>query len=172
MVDRAQLLSELATQREKLELHVRALTADELDRACTASEDPGGADWTPRDHLAHLLRIEKAFLGMARLTLAGDERPIKISGATFEERLASVHRDNEAHVRKLADLSVDQLLQEHSAARADTLAFIASISDDDLTTPIPGAPWGDGTIAGVLHANSGHERQHLAWVDEGLAARA
>ncbi len=28
----------------------------------------------------------------------------------------------------------------------------------------------DGTIGGVLLTNAHHERQHLAWVDEGLAA--
>ena len=171
MVDRSQLLSELAAQRHIVEERFGAFTADELNRPCTKSEDPEGDDWSARDHLAHLLRIEAAFLGMAKLTLSGDERPIKISGSTWEERIASVHRDNEAHVRTLNDLDVDQLLEKHRTARAATLTFIESIADEDLTTPIPGAPWGDGTIAGVLHANSLHERQHLAWIDEGLAAR-
>lgn len=169
--DRATIVSTLETQRAELERRIRDLEPDVVSTPCTASEDPDGDDWSPKDHLAHLLRIERAFLEMSRLTIAGDPAPIKIGGATREERLAQIHRDNENQVAQLKDADVERLLAELREARRETLAFIDGLSDEQLATPIPGAPWGDGTIGGVLMANAGHERQHLAWVDEGLGRR-
>lgn len=169
MADRATIVTTLAEQRSDLEARYRAFDAELVHTPCTDSEDPDGAPWSPVDHLGHLLRIEKAFLGMAKLTLEGDRSPIKIGGSTWEERIAQVHRDNEAHLASLRPLEVETLLSELARAREATLAFIASITDAELDTPIPGAPWGDGTIGGVLMANAGHERQHLSWVDEALA---
>jgi uncharacterized damage-inducible protein DinB len=168
--DRATIVSTLETQRAELERRIRSLDAELLSTPCTSSEDPDGDDWSAKDHLAHLLRIERAFLGMSRLTIAGDPAPIKIGGSTREERLAQIHSDNENQVAERKDADVERLLAELSETRKETLAFIAELSDEQLATPIPGAPWGDGTIGGVLMANAGHERQHLAWVDEGLAA--
>ncbi len=169
MTDRNTILSVLADQRTELEQTYRSFSEDVVTTPCTDSEDPDGAPWAPIDHLGHLLRIEKAFLGMARLTVGGDEAPIKIGGSTWEEKIAQVHRDNEAHLESLRPLSVETLLSELADARVDTIGFIAELSDEQLTTPIPGAPWGDGTIGGVLMANAGHEQQHMAWVADALA---
>ncbi len=168
MTDHATILSTLAEQRAALEQTFRSLGPELLTTPCTRSEDPGGSDWAPIDHLAHLLRIEHAFLAMAKLTLAGDESPIKIAGSTFEERLAQVHRDNEAHLESLRPLEVESLLSALSDARGKTVDFITGLSEDQLATAIPGAPWGDGTIGGVLMANAGHEHQHLGWVAEAI----
>ena len=164
MTDPTTILSTLADQRSELEQTFRGLGPEVLNTPCTESEDPGGSDWAPIDHLAHLLRIEHAFLAMAKLTLAGDESPIKIAGSTWEERLAQVHRDNEAHLETLRPLEVEALLAALSEARDETIDFINGLSEDQLSTAIPGAPWGDGTIGGVLMANAGHEHQHLGWV--------
>ncbi len=169
--DRSTILSTLQSQRAELERRYRAFDADTVTVPCTPSEDPDGDDWSAKDHLAHLLRIEKAFLAMARLTISGDDAPVKIAGSTMKDKLAQVHRDNEEHVAEHRVADVDALLDELSDARAKTLAFIETLSDDQLGQPIPGAPWGDGSIGGVLMANAGHEKQHLAWVDEGLANR-
>lgn len=168
MTNRNTILSVLADQRIELERTYRAFSAEVVTTPCTESEDPGGAAWAPIDHLGHLLRIEQAFLAMARLTVAGDETPIKIEGSTWEEKIAQVHRDNEAHLQSLRPLDVETLLAELSTARADTIDFIAALSDEQLSTPIPGAPWGDGTIGGVLMANAGHEHQHMTWVAEAI----
>ncbi len=168
MTDHATILTTLAEQRTELEQTFRSLDDELLHRPCTESEDPDGSPWAPIDHLAHLLRIEQAFLGMAKLTLEGDESPIKIGGSTFEERIAQVHRDNEAHLASLRPLDVAALLSALTEARARTVEFVERLSAEELATPIPGAPWGDGTIGGVLMANAGHERQHLQWVDDAL----
>ena len=169
MADRAEIVSTLSEQRTELAARYRAFDAAVVTAPCTESEDPDGAPWAPIDHLAHLLRIEKAFLAMAELTLEGDTSPIKISGTTWEERIAQVHRDNEAHLAAIRPLDVEKLLAELDTAREATLAFIERSSDEQLAAVMPGAPWGDGTVGGVLMANAGHERQHLAWVDTALA---
>lgn len=170
MRDRSQLLDTLADQRDELRRRYTAFADDVLVRPCTDSESSEEARWTPKDHLAHLLRVEKAFLAMAMRTASGETAPIRMGGTTREEVLARVHRDNEEHIATLSDRNVDELLEVLDAARSETLAFIETLTDDQLDLPITGAPWGDGTIGGVLMANAGHERQHLAWVDEGLAA--
>ena len=37
---------------------------------------------------------------------------------------------------------------------------------------LPGAPWADGTIGGVLAVNGDHGRMHWSWVREGIGATA
>ncbi len=168
MRDRAKIIESLFTQRAELERRYRSMSEDVLVQPCTESEHDGGDKWSPKDHLAHLLRIEEAFLGMAKRTIGGDASPIKFTGTTRPEILAGVHRDNEAHIAKHRHRGLEELLSDLTTARANTLAFIETLTDDQLDTTIPGAPWSDGTIGGVLAANGGHELQHLSWVDSGL----
>jgi hypothetical protein len=170
MRDKAMILSTLDEQRRELEARYRAMPAAVVSSPCTDSEDADGERWTPKDHLAHLVRIEEAFLGAARRTLEKEDRPIRFSGTTREEILAGVHRDNEAQVVSMREQDVEQLLTTLAERRAETLAFIETLDEDQLDTTIPGAPWNDGTIGGVLMTNAHHEAQHLAWVDQALAA--
>ena len=172
MRDREQIFATLAEQRRELDRRYRSFAEDVVGRPCTESEAADGGRWTPKDHLAHLLRVEAAFLAMARRVVDGDTTTQALGppGTSRDDVLARVHRDNERHVASLRDRSVDDLLGELDAARQETLAFLDGLSDDQLDLPIPGAPWADGTIGGVLAANAGHELQHLAWVDEGLSA--
>jgi len=169
MADRTKILSVLTSERAELERRYRAFGPDVVDRSCTDSESEDGAPWTPKDHLAHLLRIEEAFLSMAERTVEGHEKPLDFGATEPADVIKRVHDDNETHVRGLAAESVDQLLDQLADARAATLAFIETLDDEQLTQTIPGAPWGDGSIGGVLMANAGHEKMHLQWVDEGLA---
>jgi hypothetical protein len=54
-------------------------------------------------------------------------------------------------------------------ARGETLALLADLSDGQLVEKLPGAPWADGTIGGVLATNADHGRMHWHWVKEGMA---
>jgi hypothetical protein len=168
MPDRNSILQSLAGQRTELERRYRAFTPEVLVAPCTPSEHDGDDQWSPKDHLAHFLRIEAAFLAMAERTIAGDPSPLKFSGNTRPEILAGIHRDNEVHVADHRSLSLDELFAKLTTAREATLAFISTLTDDQLTIPIPNAPWSDGTIGGVLSANGLHEMQHLAWIDAAL----
>lgn len=172
MRDRRQILDTLAEQRRELDRRYRSFPDDVVERPCTDSEADVDGRWTPKDHLAHLLRVEVAFLAMARRVVDGDttSRALGPEGTSREDVLARVHLDNERHVESLRDRSVEDLLGELATVREQTLTFVDGIDDDQLDLVIPGAPWADGTIGGVLAANAGHELQHLSWVDEGLAA--
>ncbi len=70
----------------------------------------------------------------------------------------------------MRDLELEPILDLLAGARAKTIEYIAALSDEQLDITIPGAPWADGTIGGVLGANGGHEMMHLAWVDDAVGA--
>lgn len=171
MPTRETILQTLAAEREKLLARYNQFTPAELETPCTESEVPGGEPWRPKDHLAHLTLVEKSFLGMARRTVKGSADPVGFSrtGATSrEEILAWIHRNNQQYVATHHDDSLESLLSDLATARQDTLNFLEQVSDEQLAMPIPGAPWGDGTIGGVLMTNSQHGIMHLNWIEEGL----
>ena len=155
----------------ELEADARSLTPQQLERRCTESEVPGAASWSPKDHIAHLIRVERSFLTYARRTVAGDAEPIGFSrmGRDQDEVRAAIHLANQRHVEDLAARSLDELFAELHAARADTLAFIDAHDDETLARPVPRSPWGDGTIGGMLGRNAAHQANHMHAYREGLA---
>jgi hypothetical protein len=60
------------------------------------------------------------------------------------------------------------LLDNLATARQQSLALLEELTDEQLALPVPGAPWADGTIGGLLIANAHHMEQHLSWIEEGL----
>ena len=171
MPTRNEIIETLAQEREKLLARYQTLTPQELEENCTKSEAPDGAPWRPKDHLAHLTLVERSFLGMARRTVKCSEDPVGFSrtGAkNREEVLAWIHRNNQAYVDAHRSDSLETLLADLANARADTLTLVEQLTDEQLAMPIPCAPWGDGTIGGVLMTNAHHETMHVAWVNEGL----
>lgn len=173
MPTRTAIAGKLAKERAALLDHYQGLSEAELTGPCTDSEHEGGRPWAAKDHLAHIASIERTFQGIVERTLAGERAPVAIgrSGAPIEELMATVHKMNEDHVDANRATALDALLADIAAARADTLALLDRVPDDDLARPVPGAPWADGTIGGVLITLGYHDQQHMAWVTEGLAAR-
>ncbi|MHB8595835.1 MAG: DinB family protein [Ktedonobacteraceae bacterium] len=171
MPTREVIFKSLAQAHEELLAYYQSLTPQELERICTASEVPGGEPWRPKDHLAHLTLIEQAFQGMVWRTLKGSSDPVGFSrtGATNrEEILAWIHRNNQACVNAHRDDTLETLLTDLAHARQNTLALLDQLSDEQLTLPLPGAPWDDGTVGGILITNVHHEQQHLTWIQQGL----
>ena len=171
MPTREVILSTLAEEREKLLARYQLFTQEELECPCTQSEVPGAGPWRPKDHLAHLALIERAFQGMVQRVLKGSADPVGFSrsGATNrEEVLAWIHRNNQAYVEAHLNDSMQVLLADLAGARKDTLVLLEQLTDEQLTIPLPGAPWADGTIGGILVTNARHETLHLSWVEEGL----
>ncbi|MEO8971209.1 MAG: DinB family protein [Ktedonobacteraceae bacterium] len=165
------IFSTLAEAHEDLLAYYRALTPEELESICTASEVPDGEPWRPKDHLAHLTLIEHAFQGMVRRTLKGSADPVGFSrtGATTrEEILAWIHRNNQAYVDAHRNDSLETLLADLAHTRQETLTLLDQLTDEQLSLPLPGAPWGDGMVGGILMTNAHHEQQHLAWMQQGL----
>jgi hypothetical protein len=84
--------------------------------------------------------------------------------------LGTVHRLNQENVDQHRSDDLPALLADLEAARADTLALLDRISDEELARPVPGAPWADGTIGGVLITAGYHDQQHVMWVQEALGS--
>jgi hypothetical protein len=171
---RTAIAGKLAKERAALLAHYQGLSDAELTGPCTDSEHDGGRPWAAKDHLAHIANIERTFQGIIERTLAGERAPVGIGGkgASIEELMATVHRMNEAHVDANRSTPLDGLLADIAAARADSLALLDRVSDEDLARPVPGAPWADGTIGGVLITLGYHDQQHMTWVTEGLASQS
>jgi hypothetical protein len=172
MPTRAEIIDKLQRERDTLEARYRALPPEQLVAPCTESQTPGEAPWSAKDHVAHLAMIERAFQGMIRRALDGADNPVGFGGRSTGDIMARVHKGNQDNVDAHRDDDLDTLFADLDAARADTLALIESLTDEQLAAPLPGAPWNDGSIGGVLITNAHHAQQHWAWVEEGLQARA
>ena len=171
MPTRTEILETLHQSQERLFTLIRTWTPEELEQICTTSQVPESRPWRRKDHCAHLALIERAFQAIIRRTLAHEADPVGFSrtGATNrEEVLAWIHRQNQAYTEKHSDDSREQLLDNLAAARQQSLALLEELTDEQLALPVPGAPWADGTIGGLLITNARHTAQHLSWVEEGL----
>ena len=176
MPTRTEILDTLGRSQEQLFTHFRALTAEELERPCTENEVPGGTSWRPKDHLSHLAFIERQFQGMIRRTIEGETDPIgfgsRIGTTNREDVLAWVHRQNQAYAREHAGDSLEEILADLTATRQKSLELLEQLTDEQLAQPVPGAPWADGTIGGVLITNAYHAKRHTSWTEEGLRQQA
>ncbi|HET6794804.1 MAG TPA: DinB family protein [Acidimicrobiales bacterium] len=172
MPTRESIRGKLAAERAHLLAEIGAMSADDLGRPCTDSEAEDGRPWSAKDHLAHLAHIERSFQGMIERHLRGDGNPVGLGGGDRSAILGRVHRGNEDNVDAHRGDDLPTLLADLEAARADSLRLLDRLSDEQLASPLPGAPWADGTIGGVLITNAYHEIQHLSWVRDGLAGAA
>lgn len=154
-----------------------AMSEDDLARPATESEHDPSSTWSALDHLAHLVLIENNFNAMIRRHVAGDANPVGLrqtdDGRTRsrEEIMAGVHAMTESWMQKHHGKPLSAVMALGQHARAETLQLLSELTDEQLAEPLPGAPWADGTIGGVLAANAGHGRQHFAWVKQGWASR-
>lgn len=152
-----------------------ALSPDNLTRGITTSRHDPESLWNAKDHLAHLAGIEAAFNNIIRRHIAGDPNPIGFaknpdgSRPPMEEIMARVHAMNEAWVGEHRDKSLSEIVALGQKVRAETLALLAELTDAQLEERIPGAPWSDGTVGGVMAVNGDHARQHHGWVTRSLA---
>ncbi|MFI5277262.1 MAG: DinB family protein [Ktedonobacterales bacterium] len=174
MPTRDQITAALATQRERVERWFRALSDDEMQRPLTKSEVEGGAMWTPKDHLAHIVGTERYFQGVIRRALEGAADPcgfFTVTGHDGDEaRLAVANPANEQARAKYADQSAEALFGRIEGTRQATLAQLAGVDDAQLTQPVPHSPFGDGSLGALFMTIALHSRQHLGWLDEARAA--
>lgn len=171
MPTREAIAGKLARERDALVNRYRTFDPGQLELDATDSEVPDASPWRAKDHLAHLCMIERAFQSMIRRHLEGEARPVRLDGSSREEVIAGVHRNNQQNVDEHRDDDLDTLLADLDAARTGTLALLNELSDEQLEVVVPGAPWGGGTIGGILITNAYHEQQHTQWVLDGLASR-
>jgi DinB family protein len=175
-MNRTQIEAKLNRDRAWLIETYAAVPGEDLLRAATRSEHDPSAFWSAKDHLAHLSGIEKNFNRMIRRHFDGAENPVGLrtnadgSVRTRDEIMAGVHAMTEAWVLEHREKSLDEVVALGQQVRAETLALLASLSEARLAEKLPGAPWADGSVGGVLAVNADHGRMHWRWVRDGLAA--
>ena len=169
-MDRIEIEATLNKDRAWLLETFAALSPDDLTRGVTPSEHDPNSRWSPKDHLAHLTGIERNFNGMIRRHVAGDANPVGLlkdangKPRTREEIMVQVHTMNEAWVLDYRPKSLSEVVALGQGARAETLALLSELTDAQLAEKLPGAPWADGTIGGVLATNAAHGRMHWGWI--------
>ena len=171
-MNRAEIEMSLNESRNWLLATMGRLSDQRLRAPLTKSESDPESYWSVLDHFAHLALVEGDFASMIRRQLAGSENPVGLLSdehgvpRTRTEIMAIVNARAEAFQREHRDDTLFEVVALTGAARAATLALLAELSDEQLTETLHGAPWGDGTIGGVLEANAGHASMHWRWVTD------
>ncbi len=176
-MDRSEIEIKLNKDRAWLLAAYAALSEDELLSDATASEHDPASAWSTKDHLAHLAGIERNFTRMVRRHTAGDPNPVGLltnadgQPRTREQVMAQVHEMTEGWVREHRAKSLSEVVALGQHARAETLALLSELSDEQLQEKMAGAPWADGVVGGVLATNADHGRMHWAWAKAGRERR-
>ncbi len=175
-MNRTELEITLSKDRAWLLETLSQMSPEQLKKQVTPSEHDGGATmWTYQDHFVHLALIEHNFNAMVRRLIAGNDSPVRIGGKDFRDRtreeiLRDVHAMTEEWKLKHENATWDEVVAVGQKARGETLTLVSELTDEQLQLKIPGAPWADGTVGGVLGANAGHGRTHFKWAKDGEAA--
>jgi hypothetical protein len=173
-VNRIEIEIKLNRDRAWLLETLSQMSHDELYAPRTPSEHDPSSQWSFADHFVHTTLIEKNWNGMFRRHLEGKQGMTLGSNSdgtrqSREEIMAGVHRWTEEWKQEHQGKPLDELVRIGLGVRAETLALLASLSDEDLASKIPGAPWADGTVGGIMAANADHGRTHFRWAKEGTA---
>ncbi len=170
-MDRIEIEIKLNRDRAWLLERLSQMDEDELRAPRTFSEHDGESRWSYADHFVHTTLIERNWNDMFRRHLGGAhgmERRVRDDGTpqSMEEIMASIHAWTEEWKAEHETTPFAELVRIGLATRADTLALLAELTDEDLQSVIPGAPWADGTVGGIMAANADHGRMHWAWATE------
>jgi hypothetical protein len=171
-VDRVELELKLNDGRNWLLGKYDELSDEQLHRPVTKSQHDPENHWSALDHLAHLALIERDFAAMVRRHVTGGANPVGLLSddhgrqRSRAEIMAIVNERNEHWQHEHRNETFSEVVALTSAARGSTFQLIAELSDEQLNEQLPGAPWADGTIGGVLGANADHGRTHWKWIDE------
>ncbi len=174
-MNRIEIEATIARDRAGLLERAAALPPGDLIRGVTPSGHDSASMWSALDHLAHLAGIERSFNAMIRAHLSGASSPVAImrddggERRTLDQIMAVLNRTNEEHVLAHRGESLAQIVALGQAARAETLAIMADLTDDQLAQKVPDAPWADGTVGGIISTNAAHGRMHWAAVQAALA---
>ena len=173
-MDRIEIEVKLNRDRAWLLETLSSMSDEELHAPRTVSEHDPSKTWSFADHFVHTTLIERNWNEMFRRHLAGEQgmtlgRSADGKRQSREEVMAGIHEWTEGWAEEHRGKPFDELVRIGLAVRADTLALLATLSDDDLASAIPGAPWGDGTVGGIMAANADHGRMHFKWAKDGTA---
>lgn len=153
---------------------VSSLTEEQLAEPRTRSEHDPDSWWTNADHFIHTTLIEKNFNEMIRRHVRGeqgmDTAMVDESGKALrpaEDLMAYVHAFTERWKVENSGKPLDELVKIGLEVRRDTLALLNELTDEQLLSKIPGAPWADGTVGGVMAIHGQHHKMHRHWAEAG-----
>jgi hypothetical protein len=153
---------------------VASLSDDELRAPRTRSEHDADSWWSHADHFIHTTLIERSFNDMVRRHIRGEQGMEKglvdETGKALRPRddlMRYVHAYTETWKKEHEGVALDDLVRAGLRVRSDTLALLAELTDEQLASKIPGAPWSDGTVGGVLSVHAAHARTHRQWSEAG-----
>ena len=169
MPNRDDVLAQLNATMSDVERFYSDLDEPDLLRPITESAVEGEQDWSAKDHLAHLVQVESTFRAVVERALAGDPDPADMGEVkSAQEAIARQNHINAQTVVEGRAASREHLVSALREERGRTLELIDSCSDEQMAAPVPRAPWGDGSVAGVLATVAGHHGRHLLQVQGGL----
>ncbi|HEY5438774.1 MAG TPA: DinB family protein [Acidimicrobiales bacterium] len=171
-MNRVELELKLNEGRDWVLERFSALTDEQLHRPVTTSEHDPENHWTALDHFAHLALIERNFAAMIRRHFAGGSNPVGLLEdddglpRTRDDIMKLVHAMTEEWQHEHHDDDLSEVVALTANARAVTLQLMSELNDAQLDEKLPGAPWADGSVGGVLGANADHGRMHWKWAEE------
>ncbi|MDQ1402482.1 MAG: hypothetical protein QOG03_798 [Actinomycetota bacterium] len=176
-MNRIEIEVKLSRDRAWLLETLSGMSEDELYAPRTQSEHDPGKWWSFADHFVHTTLIERNWNDMFRRHLEGKQ------GMTIgtnpdgtrqgmDEIMAGIHQWTEGWADEHRGKALDELVRIGLRVRAETLQLLAELTDDELESKIPGAPWADGTVGGIMAANADHGRTHFKWAKAGVAEAA
>ena len=140
----------------------------------TQSEHDAQSWWSFADHFIHTTLIERNFNAMVRRQLRGeqgmDRSLVDETGQALRSRdeiMRYVHGLTEGWKVDQSGKSLSELVRIGLVTRADTLTLLAELDDDQLAVKIPGAPWSDGTVGGIMAVHADHWTMHRKWAEAG-----
>jgi hypothetical protein len=171
-MNRREIEKKLNDDRSWLLETYAGLSESQLFDDLTPSEHDPSNYWSALDHLAHLALIERNFAAMIRKHVAGEKNPVGLATdekgepRTMPQIMAAVHAMTEEWQVLHHGKSLDEVIALGQSARAVSLQLLSELSDEQLNEVLPGAPWADGTIGGVIAANADHGRMHWKWAKD------
>jgi len=178
-VNRIEIEIKLNRGRAQALERLGAMDEDELRRPRTRSEHDPDSWWSYADHFVHTTLIERNFNEMVRRQVSGkqgmDRNLVDQSGKALRSRdeiMGYVHAMTEEWKIGNEGRSLDELVRIGQETRADTLSLLSELNDEQLASRIPGAPWADGTVGGIMAVHADHAVMHRRWAEEGTGPEA
>jgi hypothetical protein len=177
-VNRIEIEIKLNRGRAEMLEAIASMTEEDIRRPRTQSQHDADTWWSYADHFIHTTLIESNFNSMIRRHVSGkpgmDRNLVDPSGAalrSMEDIMAYVNEMTEKWKIENQDKSVDELVRIGQETRSDTLVLLSELDDDQLASKIPGAPWADGTVGGIMAVHADHAVMHRRYAVEGEGPR-
>lgn len=158
-----EIKTKLETERAKL----LAALADVSHETMLCSFNDGG--WSIKDILAHVAMAETVNIAFAKMMLAKDE-PVQLRefAAAYPDFPGEFELDkfNAWMTERWRAKSLEEILAALNAARAETLAWLATLTPAQLERTGEHAVWGKQSVRGMLRILVIHDKFHRGDIEK------